>query len=181
MMELKVNERITLREIEHKDAAELYALVDANREHLRRFLGWVDANQSVSDTEAFIAASRQLQQMKNGVTYMIRYEGRIIGVINLHHIDWMNHHTSIGYWLAEGMEGQGIMTAAVKRLITYAFDELGLNRVEIRCAVENRKSRAIPERLGFIREGRIRQGEWLYNRYVDHYIYSLLKNEWRRD
>lgn len=56
-----------------------------------------------------------------------------------------------------------------------AFREYGLNRMEIRAAVDNRKSRAIPDRLGFTQEGTCRQAEWIVDHYVDHVVYGLLK------
>lgn len=71
------------------------------------------------------------------------------------------------------------MTRAVKALTHYAFHELNLNRVDIRAAVENKKSRSIPERLGFVNEGRLRQAEWLYDRYVDCIIYGMLAEDWK--
>lgn len=178
-MALYINDSLALWEVELRDAPALYALIDKNRRHLRGFMGWVDANQSVADVELFINGSIQRRLVQNGVDYTVRYNGSILGIIGLHYIDWMNHRTSIGYWMSEEAQGRGIMTAAVHRLIAYALDELGLNRIEIHCAVQNEKSRAIPERLGFTQEGRIRQGEWLYDHYVDHIIYGLLKSEWR--
>ncbi|MBN6186751.1 GNAT family N-acetyltransferase [Aneurinibacillus sp. BA2021] len=177
-MVLHINEHLALQEVEMRDAPALYALIDRNRRHLRRFMGWIDANRTVGDVELFISASIQRRMVQNGTDYTIRYNGAILGVIALHYIDWVNHRTSIGYWMSEDAQGRGIMTAAVHRLIAHAFDELGLNRIEIHCAVQNEKSRAIPERLGFTREGRIRQGEWLYDHYVDHIVYGLLKSEW---
>jgi ribosomal-protein-serine acetyltransferase len=51
--------------------------------------------------------------------------------------------------------------------------------VEIGCAPGNRKSCAIPERLGFTREGVLRQREWLYDHFVDHVVYGILAEEWR--
>jgi len=63
-------------------------------------------------------------------------------------------------------------------LTDYAFKELNLNKVEIRAALENKKSRGIPERLNFVNEGCNRQAEWLYDHYVDHVIYGMLAEEW---
>jgi ribosomal-protein-serine acetyltransferase len=60
------------------------------------------------------------------------------------------------------------------------FKELGLNCVELACAVGNARSCAIPERLGFTREGVLRQREWLYDHFVDHVSYSMLAAEWSR-
>jgi ribosomal-protein-serine acetyltransferase len=98
----------------------------------------------------------------------------------MHAIDWANRKTSLGYWLAEPHQGRGIVTRGCAALLPYLFDELGLNCVEIGCAVGNARSAAIPERLGFTREGVLRQREWLYDHFVDHVVYSLLAWEWRQ-
>jgi ribosomal-protein-serine acetyltransferase len=57
------------------------------------------------------------------------------------------------------------------------FHELGLNRIEIRCATGNKRSRSVAERLGFKPEGILRQSEWLYDHYVDHAVYAMLHEE----
>jgi ribosomal-protein-serine acetyltransferase len=71
------------------------------------------------------------------------------------------------------------MTKACRTLITYAFTELALNKVEIHGATENIRSCAIPKRLGFTQEGILRDAEWLYDHYVDTVIYGLLAREWQ--
>jgi ribosomal-protein-serine acetyltransferase len=72
------------------------------------------------------------------------------------------------------------MTAAVSALIGHGFHTLKLNRIEIRAGVRNRRSRAVPERLGFRHEGTLQQAERLGDRYVDHAVYGLLAGAWRR-
>lgn len=68
------------------------------------------------------------------------------------------------------------MTKCVERLCTFAFDDLGMNRIEIKCAVNNFPSRRIPERLGFRLEGIERDGELLANNiFTDIAVYSKLK------
>jgi ribosomal-protein-serine acetyltransferase len=69
------------------------------------------------------------------------------------------------------------MSASCRAVIAHGFGALGLHRVSIRCAVENRRSRAIPERLGFTFEGVARGSEWLYDHFVDHAIYGLLRTD----
>lgn len=85
----------------------------------------------------------------------------------------------IGYWLGEEYQGNGIMTDVTRALTDYIFNELKLNKAEIRVASDNKKSRSIPERLGYANEGCIRQAEWLYDHYVDHVVYGILAEEWR--
>ena len=60
-------------------------------------------------------------------------------------------------------------------MISYAFEELLLNRIEIKCANKNDKSKAIPIKLGFKKEGIIRDAEWLYDHFVDHIVYCIIK------
>jgi ribosomal-protein-serine acetyltransferase len=67
------------------------------------------------------------------------------------------------------------MTESVKDLIGLGFKYYFLNLIEIRCAVDNRKSRAIPERLEFEQEGIIRRAEKVYGKHLDHVVYGLLK------
>jgi ribosomal-protein-serine acetyltransferase len=71
------------------------------------------------------------------------------------------------------------MTKACRTLVDYAFYEYQLHRVQIRCATGNTKSNAIIERLGFIKEGKTRQAEFLYDLYVDLYIYGMTADEWK--
>jgi len=72
------------------------------------------------------------------------------------------------------------MTRAVSALIDHAFGEWELHRVEVQAAVDNRKSRAIPERLGFEEEGVRREAERVGDRYLDLVVYGLLNERSRR-
>jgi ribosomal-protein-serine acetyltransferase len=71
------------------------------------------------------------------------------------------------------------MTKSCRALVEHAFRELRLNRVEIFCAVDNRRSRAIAERLGFTLEGTHRQAEWVHDHFKDLVAYSMLAREWK--
>ncbi len=178
MFSYQIDEHITLRLLEPRHAELLFTVVDTNRASLRQWMPWLDTNQSVENTRAFIETSCQQFAANNGFNAAIWVREQIVGVIGFHRVDWQNQSSSIGYWLGQDFRGQGIMTKACRALINYAFQDLKLNRIEIRCAVQNAKSRAIPERLGFTNEGTIRQAEYLYDRFVDHVVYGLLANEW---
>ncbi|WP_027084426.1 GNAT family N-acetyltransferase [Cohnella panacarvi] len=180
MFNHKVNEQIQLKLLEPRHADELYRLSDNNRKHLRQWLPWVDRTQSVEHTREYIQFAMNQYASNNGFQAGIFYQDQLVGCIGLHQIDWTNNKSSIGYWLAEAYQGKGIMSKACATVIHYLFDELRLNRVEIRAAVQNSKSRAIPERLNFTNEGLIRQAEWLYDHYVDHVVYGMLRDEWMK-
>lgn len=104
---------------------------------------------------------------------------QLVGTIGLHHMDVKNKKASIGYWLDKNAQGSGIMLQACRRIIDFAFNELNLNRVEIYCAEANAKSRKIPEQLGFILEGRLRDAHFLNDRFIDHMLYAMLQRDWK--
>lgn len=86
--------------------------------------------------------------------------------------------TEIGYWIDREEQGKGIVSAATVKLIAFAFDTIGINRIEIRCAADNRRSAAIPRRLGFQQEGCLRQSEFRNGRLRDFLVFGLIKSEW---
>ncbi|WP_203249113.1 GNAT family N-acetyltransferase [Sporosarcina beigongshangi] len=179
MFTYQINEKTVLKMLAPQDTESLFNLTDQSRERLREWLPFIDYTKTSADTASFITSTMKQFGDNNGFQAGIWYEGKLAGVIGFHKIDWNNKSTSIGYWLGEGFEGLGLMTQSVKAFVNHAIVDLGLNRVEIRAAVENKKSRAIPERLGFTEEGCIRQAEWLYDHYVDHVVYGMLTEDWK--
>jgi len=179
MFVLKVDQDIELQLFQKRHAKELFYLVDSNRSHLREWLPWVDSMVSYEQYYSVISIWLKQFAEDNGFNAGIRYKGELCGCVGFHEFDWSNGKTSLGYYLAKGFEGKGIMSKTVRALTNYAFFELGLNRVEIRCGVGNKKSRNIPERLGFVQEGIIRDGEFLYDHHHDLAVYGMLKHEWK--
>lgn len=176
---ITVNDELELRLLNPEESLELFALVDAHRDHLRTWLPWVDANREVRDSLAFIAATREEFARKTALTLAITVKRSTAGVISLRSLDWVNRGAEIGYWLAKTFEGQGIMLRCCHAVLSHAFGQLGLHRVVIRCAQGNTRSCAIPEKLGFMREGLAREAEWLNGAFVDLNVYSLLSSEWK--
>ncbi len=167
-----------LRLLEERHAAELFALADRNRARLRQWLAWVDGNTDPAHTAAYIRRSLAAFAQGGAAACGIWVDGAIAGAIDHHDLNASNRSVSIGYWLSEELQGRGLMTRAVRAMCARAFGELGLNRVEIRVAVGNAKSRAIPHRLGFREEGTLRQILWLYDHFVDEVVYGMLAGEW---
>jgi ribosomal-protein-serine acetyltransferase len=166
-----------VRPLEIEDAPELHVLVERNREHLARWMPWA-AEQDLGGTERFLAEAEEQFARNNGFQAAIEPEGEIVGVVGFHAVDWINRNTSLGYWLAADAQGQGTMTTTVRALVDFAFYEWELHRLEIHCAPENCRSRAIPERLGFREEATLREAELVGGRYLDSVVYGLLEEEW---
>ena len=178
MFTYKINDDTELRMLEEQHAQELFELTEGSREHLRKWLPWVDATTSVDVTKDFILKALEQYEKTGAVNAGIWYKGRLAGVISFVMTDLYNRNTWIGYWLGERYQGKGLMTAACRIMLATAFEEMGLNRVEIRAATENNRSRAIPEGLGFRLEGILRQSAWLNDHFQDMAVYSLLRQEW---
>ena len=175
---LRIDDDVVLKILASEDADILFALVDRNRLYLRQWLPWVDTNTTLESSKLFILSSKEQLELNFGFQCGIWLRGTLTGTIGFHRIDWFNRNVEIGYWLGEKFQGQGIVTKACRTLVDYAFYEYRLNRVQIRCATGNKKSTAIIERLGFIKEGTMRQAEFLYDHYVDLFIYGMTADEW---
>lgn len=172
---MKLLEDISLRLLQADDAIDIYNTIDAQREYLGRWLPFVASTTSVAVTQTFVDSSLKAEDK----TFTIRKGELFIGLIGFKATDKANCKTEIGYWLSREYQGKGIMSRAVEVLYRYAFEELGMNRVQIKCAVGNTPSSNIPKRLGFQFEGVERAGELFANgNFVDIEIYSLLKNEY---
>ena len=178
---IKIDGGIELKLLSEHDAAAMFHLINTNRIYLRQWLPWIDYTQSIEDERSFIHSTIVQYQENRSISCAIWYQGRIVGSLGYHPFDWVNRKVEIGYWLAEQFQGRGIMTKSCNALLAYAFNELKLNKVEIRCATGNTQSCAIPERLNFKLEGIIRNAEWLYDHYVDLRLYGLLMEEWRSE
>jgi ribosomal-protein-serine acetyltransferase len=173
---IRVDDDLELRLPLPQQSDEVFALVDANRAHLRAWLPWVDATRSAEDTRA--NARSCLETLLAGTAYeaTIVERGVARGRAGLR-VDPADRRGEIGYWVAADAQGRGLVTRSVRALTLAGFDVLGLNKVEIHCAPDNVRSRAVAQRLGFVEEGTVRQAEWLSDHYVDHVVYGLLASE----
>jgi ribosomal-protein-serine acetyltransferase len=175
-----VDHEIELVLLDFFHAEELFKLIMDNDKYLREWLPWLDNNQTFEAMNAFIASTKKKFSENNGFEVAIRYKKQLAGILGVHPINWANKKTSIGYWIAEPFQGNGIITRSCKSVLDYLFNNYGLNRIAIECGVGNKKSRAIPERLGFVLEGILKDNEWLYDHYIDSAIYSMLKRDWEK-
>lgn len=180
MLCITVDKDIKLKLRNVGDSEETFELINSNRFHLRQWLSWVDSVKEVEDVSTSAESAIEQFEANNGAQFGIWVQNKLVGAIAFHYYDWTNRSTSIGYWIGQDYQGKGIMVNSCIALVDYAFTNLKMNRVEISCAPQNLRSRAIPQKLGFIEEGTRREVQWLYDHYVDHVIYGMLVREWNR-
>ncbi len=153
---LFVDEDILLREIGMKDVASIFNAIDTHREYMAEWLPFVELITDISLTHTFV--ENYLNAEVKDFTCVIYFRQQFAGLIGLKDTDFDNMKTEIGYWLSEDFQHRGIITRSGKTLIDYAFDELKMNRIQLKAATENFKSQRVAERLGFIKEGIERKG-----------------------
>lgn len=177
MLSHRIDDERLLRLPEERDADELYALIEANREHLRPWMPW-SAEATLASTLDFIRTSRRGLAERAALEIVIVQRGAIVGAAGLNRVEWSNRHGNVGYWISQAAQGRGTVTEAARALVDHAFGNWELHRVEIRAAPGNVRSRRVAERLGFTQEGVARECERFGDRYVDHVVYSMLAPEW---
>ena len=176
---IPVRRSVELRFIQSEEAGALYALVDKNRAYLEKWLPWVPEQKGQADSLENIRKRIERAQAGEMLDLGIYRDGELIGSIGFSRIVREHKKASIGYWISEELQGKGIMTDCVHALVTYGFKELHLHRIRIQCSVNNKKSAAIPERLGFIFEGTAREDELLDDHFESSKVYSILEHEWK--
>lgn len=177
MKEIRLHTTSLLCPLELTDVPEIYQAIDSQRDYLREFLPFVDQTKQMEDTHTFVRSSVFAAE-RGEYTFVTRCNNAFAGLVGFKDLDKENRKVEIGYWLCKQYQQQGIMTSAVQALCKLAFKEMKLNRVQIKCAINNIRSKRIPLRLGFTYEGIERQGELMSNgKFSDLDVYSLLKSD----
>jgi ribosomal-protein-serine acetyltransferase len=172
---LRVNDRILLKEIGLDDIEVIFSTIDTDRKFLEEWLPFVEHTLDISYSRRFVVG--YLNSDRIDVTFAIYYQNNFAGIIGLKDTDFDNKKTEIGYWLSESFQHKGIMTLSGNAVINYIFDEMHLNRIQLKAATGNVKSQAVAKRLGFLQEGIERESELHTRGFVDLIVYGLLKAE----
>jgi ribosomal-protein-serine acetyltransferase len=175
MREIIVDNKIRIKEITLDDAEAIFRIIDEEREFLREWLPFVDETTDITYTQTFVQTV--VESASNEFVGIIFYENKLVGLVGMKDSDFENKKTEIGYWLSQPFQHRGIITKSCKALIKFAFNDLDMNRVQIKVATGNHKSQRVAERLGFVREGIEREGELHSHGFVDLIIFGLLKSD----
>lgn len=176
-------DRLLLRCARPGDGAELNAAVNETRETLLRWMPWAkDSHANVDDSEAHCRRehARFLSRQDLMLHIYHKESGEFLGSTGLHPRDWSLPKFEIGYWCRAKFEGQGYTTEAVQGQLRFGFETLGAKRIDIRCDTTNERSMRIPERLGMIREGVLRNAlAGTDGTARDMAVYAFTDADWR--
>lgn len=167
-----------IRPLEPWQAAEFAAYIDKHRAHLAPWLPWAVRITDTDGAREFLQRYAERQATDSGRIYSIWLDGEMVGGALFRVFDTDSGTCEIGVWISPGAEGRGLITRTTQRLIDWAIDERGLNRVEWRCAPQNTRSIAVATRLGLTREGVLRQSFPFNGELWDVEVWSLLAQDW---
>lgn len=177
-------DRLLLRLGKSRDIPAIIQYYQTNQRHLEPFEPHRPNNFY---TAAYWAAELQARMQDHVNRRAVRLflfpqaaPAQVIGVVNLTNLIWGNFQAgSLGYGLAADCQGQGYMTEAVSRLISYAFKDLGLHRIMANYMPHNHRSGRVLKRLGFRIEGYARNYVLINGQWQDHILTSLINPAWK--
>ncbi|WGL61356.1 GNAT family protein [Pigmentibacter sp. JX0631] len=174
--------RFNLRTLYEKDSSDIYSFTKDSE--ISKYLNW-ESHVNINDTIDYLARilllSKKFPISNLGIEISTIEYKKIIGTVGL----LPKHITSpytyeLGFVLNKEWWGKGIALDAVQCLINYAFENYEIQRIEAFCVTENLKSWTLLEKIGMLREG-IRRNFFYKNKiFYDIYMYSILKNEWKK-
>ncbi|HEX8998074.1 MAG TPA: GNAT family N-acetyltransferase [Ktedonobacterales bacterium] len=173
-----VGERVIVRPHRQDDFDELWEALQESRDNLRPWLPFADESaDQLRDWLARVVSKWYTRELM-GMGIVERESGRLVGNLGLMVHSWNVGSFEIGYWLRASAEGHGYMSEAVRLVTDFAFDHLDANRVQIRCDVDNTRSAAVPRRLGFTLEGRLRRDMAAPDgRIRDTFVFSMIRDD----
>ena len=173
-------QRLQLKLFDDTVLAELYDLIRKNRNTLIGKITWVDSLRNIEDFQLFLKYCLQQAKNKEAFYFAIYLEESIVGCIDFHHFNYINHSCEIGYWLDQEKRGQGIITRSLIGLMSLFIEQFSMQCFYIIVHVTNTNSRRIPEILGFTNEGLVSEQDFTEQYTEDKILYSLSKQMFKQ-
>lgn len=175
-------DRLILRRFHRRDADAVVEAVQTSMSELRRWLPWVHPGYARDDALSFIRESSQAWKEGRAFDYAVRAgtaPHRHLGNASIWYVSRSSRTGEIGYWVRTDRSGDGVATEATAALIRLGFEEMGLHKINLRIAIGNVPSERVAEKLGFKREGVLREELNIGGTWVDHTLFSLLEREYQ--
>lgn len=176
-------DRLILRRFHRRDVSSLEESVRSSLADLNEWLPWAHMDYTRDDAVAFVRDSVQAWREEKAFDFAIRPRedpDRHLGNISIWQTSRTGRIGEIGYWVRTDLTGRGYATEATRGLMRTGFELLGLHKITLRIAVGNRGSERVAEKLGFTREGLLREELLIRGNWMDHTLYSMLEGEFRR-
>ena len=171
-----------LRPFRRRDIDPLFRAVTASKPELEEFLPWAVTPYTRARAATFVKESIHSWREGRAYDFAVRRHqapGRHIGNVSIWHLLRASRSGEIGYWIRTDETGLGIATEVAGAALRIGFEELGMHKVVLRIAIGNLPSERVASKLGFVREGVLREEIKVGNRWLDHSIWGLLEHEFQ--
>lgn len=171
------SEKVRLRPVATDDLPHFVAWL--NDMEVRRWLAMSEASPPTLQSEQ--EWYQQMQEDPDGIVWCIELkEARPIGNVGLHRIDKTHQRAELGIFIGDrSVWGRGLGTEAIRQVLRYAFDELGLRRVQLHVDEDNLRGIRCYERCGFAREGLLRGHRLREGQPVDEVVMAVVRDEFK--
>ncbi len=176
IIELKT-ERLSLQPIRIRNAKDIFEYRSDSMTN--KFQGWIP--KTLSDVTEFIgkvSSNINIPDTWFQFVIILNENNKLIGDIGIHFLDIENKQVEIGCTLNKFFQGKGFATEALKRIITYLFNDLNKHRIIASIDPRNLSSIKLVERLGFRKEAHFEESLMINGKWVDDLVYAVLKKEW---
>ena len=169
---------LTLRELRMSDAEALLELL--THEEVSRFIS--PPPTTVDGFERFIAWAQRERAAGRYICFAVVPDGMdtAIGIFQVRQLDPTFTTAEWGFAIGRAFWGSGVFTAAARLTIDFAFDVVGVNRLEARAAVANGRGNGALAKLGAVREATLRRSFLRSGRQYDQALWSIVRQDWRR-
>lgn len=161
---------------EEEHGPALWSAVESSLPDLRPWLVWTGATSRLAVTD-FIATRPAAWEAGSGYTFAVTEGSEVIGLASMAAHNPALTQGEIGYWLRSDRAGRGLMTEAARAVRDFSFDVAGRHRLNLRAGVGNLASQRVAEKIGFTREGMMRQGGSGAEAHYDAYLYGMLASD----
>lgn len=151
------SERLEFRAPTPNDAEFMNPAILASMPSLQPWMSWAKTPPSMDETRLYCRRALLEWHDRESLDYRLFLDDKFVGNCAVHTINWDVPFAQLGYWLHIEHQGKGLMIEAVERLMQFAFEELKLVRLEIRCNARNAASAGVAVRAGFEKEAHLRK------------------------
>ena len=168
--------RFTIRPYQTDDVDAIYDAVNESRLHVSKWMNWLTSDYSRETTEEWVKLSLSAWESGDAYEHLIvdEYSQEVVGACGLNHVNKIDLVCNLGYWISKSYLGQGAAVEAVKQISDFAFEEIGLVRLEIVVAETNLNSQRVAEKAGAIEEGLQRARIRIHGVSHDARMYALI-------
>ena len=173
------NETLHLRPFRMEDGETIYQAVRESRRELGEWLSWCHPDYTIQDTLQFLGGRVEAFRKDGECAFAIieRASGRFVGATGINQVDKSALRANLGYWLRTSATKRGYATEAAKMVARWAFESLGLERIEIVAATGNVASQKVAARIGATREGIARRRLQVPGVPHDAVVFSLIRSD----